>query len=93
MFVPVRSVIARRCGQGSCYEGSDLSLSADAVVLAWGRAATAAPPAGWSHSSELLERSGLEFGIADLLTVSLPALLLFGIVALSRDQGRRADCN
>ena len=83
VFVPVRIEIAQRCSLKTCYQGSDLSLSADVVELAAGRALTAAPVAGWSHNASLLERSDARFGFWDLLTGSLPALLLLAVLALT----------
>ena len=83
VFVPVRLEIAQRCNVTACYQGSDLSLSADAIELAAGRALTATPVAGWSHNASLVERSDASFGFWDLLTDSLPALLLLTVLALT----------
>ena len=43
VFVPTRMEIARRCGDRSCYEGSDISLSGEMFELAAGRSMTGAP--------------------------------------------------
>ncbi len=83
VFIPVRTFIAQRCGQGSCYNGSDLSLSTDAFELVLSRSLTAAPIAGWSHNASLVRGSGLDVGLLDLFRTSLPALLMLGIVALA----------
>lgn len=83
VFVPVRLEIAQRCSLRACYRGSDLSLSTDAIELAAGRALTATPVAGWSHNASLVERSDGSFGFWDLLTDSLPALLLLAVLALT----------
>ena len=83
VFIPVRAVIASRCSQGSCYSGSDLSLSVDAVELVLSRSLTATPPAGWSHIAWRVRNFGLEADLGDLLTTSLPALLMLGICALT----------
>ena len=44
VLVPVRIGIARRCSSGSCYDGSDLSLSAEAVEVALFRSLGSTPP-------------------------------------------------
>ena len=82
VFIPVRTFIAQRCGQGSCYRGSDLSLSTDAFELVLSRSLTATPIAGWSHNASLVRGSGLDVGLLDLFRTSLPDLLMLGIVAL-----------
>ena len=83
VFVPVRIGIARRCGPGSCYDGSDLSLSADAVEVALFRSLGSTPPAGWSVNAFLARDSELDLGLLELLTTSLPVLVLFAFIALA----------
>ena len=90
VFVPVRIEIAQRCGQATCYNGSDFSLSADAVGLAAGRAITATPVAGWAYNASLVQRSDADFGMLDLLTDSLPVLLLAGVLALTARAAMKA---
>ena len=83
VLVPVRIEIARRCDLGSCYPGSEASLSADAVELMLSRALTATPVASWHHNASLAQDVGLELSLLDPLTTSLPVLLLAGIIALT----------
>ena len=80
VFVPVRLEIASRCAVRTCYNGSDLSVSPDALAVAAGRLLTGSPPVGWIHNSRLLEQSGLDLGYRDLASNSLTALLLVAIV-------------
>ncbi|MCE2510961.1 MAG: hypothetical protein J4F50_00105 [Acidimicrobiia bacterium] len=81
VFIPVRIVIAQRCGQGSCYQGSELGLSSDVAELAASRSLTATPIEGWSHNASIIRDSGGSLGLPDLFTTSLPALLVLAIVA------------
>ena len=83
VFVPVRVEIARRCAEQSCYNGSDLSLSPDAISLAAGRLLTGAPPVGWFHSAQLAREAGLGLGFLDLAANSLLGLLLVTIAAVT----------
>lgn len=79
VFVPVRIEIANRCSRGTCYSASDIELSADVYLLTAKRLLTGTPPAGWSHASNLVDESGLDFGLPELATNSLLVLVLVAI--------------
>ena len=85
VFVPVRFIIANRCSQASCYSASDIEWSVDAYARTADRLLTGAPPAGWSYTSDLMDESGLAFGLPELATNSLLVLLLIaiGVIAVS----------
>lgn len=82
VFVPVRIEIAGRCGDGSCYSGSDIHWSSEVFGLLAGRMATGAPPSGWAYNGDLAAESGLGFGLRDLGGNALLALLIVGVVVL-----------
>ena len=92
VFAPVRAMIAYRCSQRLCYSGSGVNLPdlpGELGGLAAGRALTGLPPAGWSHTSELLSLHNREFGFTDFATNSLLVLLSAAIVILAlRTAGR-----
>ena len=79
VFVPVRIEIANRCSQTLCYSASEIELSAGALGRSADRLLTGAPPAGWSYTSDLLDESGLSFGLAELATNGLLVLLVAAI--------------
>ena len=83
VFVPVRLVIAGRCAVRACYNGSDLSISPDALAVAAGRLLTGSPPVGWINNSRLLEEFRLDLGYGDLTSNSLTALLLAAIAGVA----------
>ena len=83
VFVPIRIAIAFQCSDGGCYEGSDLSLSADAFSTAWPRLLTGFPAIGWHFNADLARDAGVELGLADLAANALMALVVVGIVVLA----------
>ena len=83
VFVPIRIAIAFQCSDGGCYEGSDLSLSADAFSTAWPRLLTGFPAIGWHFNEDLARSAGVELGLADLAANALLALVVVGIVVLA----------
>ena len=83
VFVPIRAAIAVQCSDGSCYQGSDLSLSLDAVTTALPRLLTGLPVVGWDFNADLASAAGVDLGIADLAANALMALLVVGIVVLA----------
>ena len=83
VFVPVRVEIARRCGQASCYNGTDVGLSLDALGHIPRRLAAGTPLAGWSHNAELAQHFGIELGVRDLSTNALTAVLLAAVAAIA----------
>ncbi|MCY4664849.1 MAG: hypothetical protein OXC00_09295 [Acidimicrobiaceae bacterium] len=91
VFVPVRLVIAARCGQSQCYAPSDLSFSGDVAGLVATRLTSGSPLAGWSLISDLAGRYGLEFGFGDLLANAFGALLMAAVVAVTVTAAVRAD--
>ena len=91
VFVPTRIEIARRCGDGGCYSGSDIDLTGDVAGLTAGRVVSGAPPAGWRHDADLAADSGLSFGLRDLLGNSLLALVVVLLIAVVVRAGMRAD--
>ena len=91
-FLPVRIVIARRCGEAECYAGSDVHLSSDIIGRTADRVATGLPPAGWSHVAELARRADrFGFGMTDLLANSLLVVLVVTIALTATSAGRRAS--
>ena len=83
VFVPVRVEIANRCSRLNCYSASDIELSGDVYLLTAKRLLTGTPPAGWSHASDLVEESGLSFGLSELATNSLLALVVAAMVLVA----------
>ena len=83
VFVPIRAAIAVQCSDGSCYQGSDLSLSPDAVTTALPRLLTGFPAIGWDFNADLASAAGVDLSIADLAANALMALLVVGIVVLA----------
>ena len=83
VFVPIRAAIAVQCSDGSCYQGSDLSLSPDAVTTALPRLLTGLPVVGWDFNADLASAAGVDLSIADLAANALMALLVVGIVVLA----------
>ena len=91
-FVPVRILIAQRCGEADCNAASDLHLSGGIVGRAADRVATGVPPAGWSHVAELARRGDrFGFGVADLVANSMLMVLVAGIALVAIRAGRRAS--
>lgn len=82
VFVPVRLVIAVRCGQHQCYAPSDLSFSGDIAGLMATRLISGSPSAGWNLISDLTRRYGLDFSLGDLLANAFLSLLMAAIVAV-----------
>jgi hypothetical protein len=80
VFVPVRIMIANECGDGSCYSGSDLDPSTDALFATFDRMVSGLPPAGWRFNGDLIEASGAFFGFRDLAANSLLLILAVGLV-------------
>ena len=91
VFVPVRVEIANRCNRLTCYSASDIELSGDVYLLTAKRLLTGTPPAGWSHASDLVEGSGLNFGLSELATNSLLALVMAAMVLVAVRSVRRID--
>ena len=91
VFVPVRVEIANRCSRMTCYSASDIELSGDVYMLTARRLLTGTPPAGWSHASHLVEESGLDFGLPELATNSLLALVLVAILVIAVRSARQLD--
>ena len=91
VFVPVRLVIAARCGQHQCYAPSDLSYSGDIAGLVATRLMSGSPFAGWSLISDLVRRYGLDFGLGDLLANAFLALLMAAIVTVTVAVAVRAN--
>lgn len=91
VFVPVRLVIAARCGQHQCYAPSDLSFSGDIAGLVATRLMSGSPSSGWSLISDLARRYGLDFGLGDLLANAFLALLMAAIVAVTVAAAVRAN--
>ena len=83
VFVPVRIEIADRCSRMTCYSASDIELTGDVFLLTGQRLLTGTPPAGWSHASHLVDESGLDFGLPEMATNSLLALLLVAILLIA----------
>ena len=83
VFVPVRIEIAARCSRTPCYSASDIRLSPDAFQVTGERLLTGAPPAGWSYASDLVEESGLAFGLSDLMTNGLLTLVVAAILVIA----------
>ncbi len=83
VFVPVRIMIATRCSQTPCYSASDIRMSGDAIPTTADRLLTGAPPAGWSHASDHLQESGLAFGLRELLTNGLLALVVAAMLVVA----------
>ena len=83
VFIPSRIVITGRCGQGTCYQGSELRLSADAAEVIGGRLATATPVSGWSHNASIIRNSVGSLDLRDMFTTSAPALLVLAIIAVT----------
>ncbi|WP_420437368.1 hypothetical protein [Candidatus Poriferisodalis sp.] len=83
VFVPVRVAIAVQCSDGGCYQGSDLSLSFDAVTTALPRLLTGFPAVGWDFNADLASAAGVDLGFAGLAANAFMALLVVGIVVLA----------
>ena len=83
VFVPVRLEIAGRCSRTLCYSASEIELSTGALGRTADRLLTGAPPAGWFYTSDLVDESGLSFGLAELTTNSLLMLLLAAILLIA----------
>lgn len=91
VFVPVRIEIADRCSRVTCYSASDIQLSGDVPLVTAQRLLTGTPPAGWSHASHIVEESGLDFGLSELVTNSLLALLLAALVIVAVRSAQQLD--
>ena len=83
VFVPIRVAIAVQCSDGGCYQGSDLSLSFDAVTTALPRLLTGFPAVGWDFNADLASAAGVDLGFAGLAANAFIALLVVGIVVLA----------
>lgn len=83
VLIPVRIEIARRCSEASCYVGTDLSLSTDAIAHFGRRLVAGTPPAGWLHNAELARHFGLDLGLRDLATNTLTGTGLVAITAVA----------
>ena len=78
VFVPVRIVIALGCSDGSCYAGSDLSISPAAFSATLGRLWTGLAPFGWDRAAGLAR---VDIGVTDLGRNALMALIVAGVAA------------
>ncbi|WP_419841071.1 hypothetical protein [Candidatus Poriferisodalis sp.] len=90
VFVPVRIEIARRCATATCYAASQASLTTDALGRTVDRLLTGAPPAGWRHAARLADGAGVSFGLTDLATNMLLAVLLIATAFVTVAAARRA---
>ena len=94
VLVPIRIVIALGCADGSCYAGSDLSLSPTAFSATLGRLWTGLAPFGWDRAAGLARSAGVDIGVADLGRNAFMALIVAGVaasvLAAARQQSRSA---
>jgi hypothetical protein len=75
IFLPVRIMIFMRCSDGSCYQGSDLSLGPQALLTWPNRMLSWLPPLMWQTATRSTEGAWLTGA------VTLAAALILGVLA------------
>jgi hypothetical protein len=84
VFVPVRLEIARRCGDGSCYDASDIDVSGMTVGLLGHRSLSWWPPSTWRVAVTEDVTGHWYLSRNPVLVLAAVALVLAGIWAFRR---------
>ncbi len=90
VFIPARIEIAKRCSGSSCYVASDAELTTEVFGRTADRLLTGASPAGWRYTAGLVDRAGINFGLADLARNVLLIALLAAVAYVTVTVGRNA---
>ena len=81
VFVPLRVMLAIRCADGSCYDGSDVSLGWDLFPTLGHRLVSWVPPVGWFPATRDAP-SGWYLPSDPLTGVLLVAIVAFAVLLL-----------